>query len=89
MIEIGARAPARLELGPLGEEGRRAFGDLARLAPPGALAALPALRRRGAILAVPSLAYWAPSGPRFPLSVRSIVKVRLAEPLRFPDFSEQ
>ena len=88
-IEIGAGAPAGLTLGPLGEDGRRGLGELARAAPPGALAALPALRRRGAILAVPSLLYWATGVRQFPVSVRSIVKARLAEPLRFPDFSEQ
>ena len=89
IIEIGRRAPAGLTLGPLGEEGRRGLGDLARTAAPGVLAALPAVHRRGALVAVPSLGYWAPGVRPFPVSATSIVKARLAEPLRFPDFSEQ
>jgi len=82
-IEAGAGVPEGLTVGALGELGRLAIGARGGAVPAGALAALPAIRRGTAILAVPSLGY---GDPALPLTVRSLVAERIADPLGFPDF---
>ncbi len=88
-VTVGKGAPAGLILGPLGEEGRRQVGGKAGSAPAGALAALPALRKGGRILAVPPLCYSDRGRRPLPVSVHSVVGERLAEPPLFPDFSAE
>ena len=85
-VEIGTRAPAGLKLGALSETGRRAIGVRAGSAPPGALAALPALWRGNTVKAVPSLGYFDGGGRNFRVSARPIVPDRLAKAPKFPDF---
>jgi hypothetical protein len=55
------------------------------MAAAGALAALPALCRRGRVLAVPGLDFFA-GGARFSVEFRSVLPDRLAVPPKFPDF---
>jgi tRNA(Ile)-lysidine synthase len=76
--------PAGMTVGALGEEGRQAIGARAGTVPAGALAALPAIRRGTAILAVPSIGY---GNTSLPLMLDSVVGRRIAEPARFPDLS--
>jgi tRNA(Ile)-lysidine synthase len=82
-ITIAKSAPAGVILGPLGEDGRREIGIGAGAHPAAALAALPALRQRGEIVAVPSLsegeAPWA--------AVHSTLPDRLVRPPLFPDLA--
>ncbi len=87
-VVAGEGMPSGMVLGPLGEEGRRSVGATAGAAPAGALAALPALRRRDRILAVPQISYVDAnlSGP-LPVEVHAVVAKRLAEPPLFPDFT--
>jgi len=82
-VEVGAGVPAGLSLGALGEAGRRAIGRRAGTHPAGAIATLPAFRRRGKIIAVPPLSY-GPEG--FSVVVRALVGERLKTPPLFPDF---
>jgi tRNA(Ile)-lysidine synthase len=82
-IAVGKGAQAGLTLGPLGEAGRREVGAKAGVHPAGALAALPAFRRKGEVVAVPSLE---PS-EGFPATVRPIVAERLQLPPLFPDLA--
>lgn len=85
LVEAGADLPAGLTIGPLGEEARRAAAPGAEAGPPGALAALPAIRQGTAILAVPSLHI----GERaLPVTVTPITARRLQSPPQFPDFGE-
>lgn len=84
-ITIGDRAPTDVMVGALGESGRRAIGATATLAPAGALAALPALRRGAEILAVPSLCWRAAEAGDFAIAARPLVEERTVVPLRFPD----
>ena len=56
------------------------------LAPPGALAALAALCRRGRILAVPALGYFVSAAKGLDVTIEPIVEQRLAAPPLFPDF---
>lgn len=86
-VEIGRDAPDGLALCALGEDGRRTVGALARLAPAGALAALPALRLGQAIVAVPTLSFFGEAVTPFEVSVTPVLAARLAESQRFPDFS--
>lgn len=82
-VEIGPGAPDGLTLSGLGEEGRRETGARPDV-PPGALTALPAIRRHGTLIAVPSLG-WQKEGWAFAAAARPIVAERLAEPPRFPE----
>ena len=86
-IAAGGGMPAGVTIGPLGEDDRRRVGAVAGGAPAGALAALPALRRRGRILAVPALSYTARGGESLPLTVRPLIAKRLGEPPLFPHFA--
>jgi tRNA(Ile)-lysidine synthase len=88
-IEIGQDAPAGLVVGALGEDGRRAIGAPSRMAPAGALAALPAFRLGPAIVAVPTLSYFREGMTPFEASVAPILAERLATPPRFPDFTAE
>lgn len=82
-VAVGKGAPVGLTLGPLGESGRREIGAVSGTRPAGALAALPALRRRGKVVAVPSLS----EGEAFPVTVRPILLDRLRRPPLFPDLA--
>jgi tRNA(Ile)-lysidine synthase len=82
-VEVGKGAPAGLTLGPLGEAGRRELGTTAGIHPAGALAVLPAIRRNGKVVAVPSLQPL----EGFPAAVRPIVAERLQLPPLFPDLA--
>ena len=84
-IEAGRGVPRGLSLGPLGEAGRREIGAKAADAADGALAALPAIRRKSAILSVPGLGFQAAGEVAPPVEIHSILARRLAEPSRFPD----
>jgi tRNA(Ile)-lysidine synthase len=85
-VDVGIGAPIGLRLAALGEAGRRAIGaHSSETATVGALAALPALWRRGRVLAVPGLDYFA-RGANFTLEFRSVLPDRLAIPPSFPDF---
>lgn len=86
-VEAGRTLPAGLVVGALGEDGRREIGAGGGLAPRGSLAALPAVRRRGRIVAVPAVGYFANSAKGLDVSIRPIVGERLAAPPLFPDFS--
>jgi hypothetical protein len=86
-VVVGAEAPTGLSVGPLGEAGRRLVGAYAGALPAGALAALPAVRQRGRIVAVPALAYLGRGGDNLPVTVRPLVAERLCEPPLFPDFT--
>jgi tRNA(Ile)-lysidine synthase len=89
-IEAGAGLPEGLVVGALGEAGRLAIGARAGAAPAGALAALPAIRRGTAILAVPSLDHGLGHGDAaLPLTVRALAAERIADPPTFPDFGAE
>jgi tRNA(Ile)-lysidine synthase len=84
-VKVACDAPAGLSLSALGDEGRRALERRPDGVPAAAMAAIPAVRRRGRVVAVPSLGL----GDRAVLSavtVRSAVDDRLANPPLFPDF---
>jgi tRNA(Ile)-lysidine synthase len=83
-VSVEEGGPAGLKLGLLGEEGRRSVGATAGAHPAGALAALPAFRRNGRIIAVPALGYGAGTPPA---TARQIVADRLARPPLFPDLA--
>lgn len=86
-VTVGRGALAGLTLGPLGEAGRRHIGERAGTLPAAALAAVPAIRRRGRTVAVPSLGYTAPGSGALPVVVRPVVGERLSTPPLFPDFT--
>ena len=88
-VTVGHHGLSGLTLGPLGEDGRIAVGASAGGVPASALAALPALRRGGKIVAVPGLSYASLAAPALDVAVTSILAERLAEPPRFPDLTEQ
>lgn len=83
-VSAGPELPRGMVLGALGEADRRALKPrLATDAPPAAVAALPALRRHGRLVAVPPLGFGPlPAG----VSVVEIVSRRLARPPLFPEF---
>mgnify|MGYP001095828358 CR=1 FL=1 len=83
-VEAGEGLPAGLTLSALGEAGRLAIGATAGEAPAGAIAALPAIRRETAILAVPSIGFGDVS---LPVAVRPVLAAKLARPALFPDFT--
>jgi len=83
-ITIGDGVPPGVMIGALGEDGRRANRILAA-APPDALAALPAFRRGGEILAIPSLSWRAAEFGDVAISARSLVAERSKTPQHFPD----
>jgi len=85
-VAVGAGAPAGLWVGPLGEEGRRLVGAYAGQWPAAALATLPAVRRRGKLVAVPTLGYAGPGGEGLPVAVSPVLGERLSVPPLFPDF---
>jgi len=100
--EIGRTAPPASVLEPgattvwdrrfrlraaLGEERRRAIGAGRGLAPLGALAALPAIERRGRVVAVPALGFFTNSAKGLDITICPILMQRLAAPPRFPEFS--
>jgi len=82
-VAVGKGAPLGLTLGALGEAGRREIGARAGVHPAGALAALPAFRRKGKVVAVPLLQ----PGEGFPATVRQILGDRLQHPPLFPDLA--
>ena len=84
MIAVGRGAPAGLSLGALGEAGRREIGAAAGTHPAGALAALPAFRKKGRIVAVPSLSF---GNGELPVTVRPVLLDRLGAPPLFPDLA--
>ena len=84
-VEVGKGAPAGLSLGPLGEAGRREFGPFDQDHPVGAVAALPALRRRGRIVGVAPFSSGFPPGAASSVTVRAILGERLRRPPLFPD----
>src|SRR6185503_18143952 len=84
-VEVAGAIPPGLTLRALGETGRVAVGATADLAPPGALAALPAVFSGDEPQAVPSLG-WSWEGISLPLEVRPVVAERLKEPPLFPDY---
>lgn len=86
-VRAGGSAPAGLTVAALGEEGRRALGIGRDRGPPGALAALPAVRRRGRIIALPSLGIFGKPAAGLDVVACPIVGQRLAQPPLFPDFS--
>jgi tRNA(Ile)-lysidine synthase len=85
-VEVAADAPRGLTLSGLGGD-----GGLAVPRPPGipaaALAAVPAVRRRGRVVAVPTLAM-GEAAVLAAVLVRARIAMRLAEPPLFPDFAE-
>ncbi len=83
-VTIGRGLPPGLTLGPLGETGRSEAGLKATAGPIGALDALPAIRRKGRLVAIPSLS-WARA--TVPVAIGQIVAERLAEPPLFPDLA--
>jgi tRNA(Ile)-lysidine synthase len=85
-IEPGEGLPDGLTIGALGEAGRLAIGAPAGAVPASALAALPAIRRETAILAVPSLGHGDLS---LPLTVRAMTAERIADPPGFPAFDAE
>lgn len=88
-LRAGGSAPAGLTVAALGEDGRRALGIGRDRGPPSALAALPAVRRRGRIVALPSLGIFTGGSAGFELTARPIVGQRLVQPPLFPDFSPE
>jgi tRNA(Ile)-lysidine synthase len=86
-VEMGVGAPAGIALEALGEDGRLAVGARGGAAPPGAVAALPAFRLGGRLLAVPPLGFSNRDVASLPISARTIVAERLADPPRFPEFT--
>ncbi len=85
-VSVERMAPQGLTVAALGEAGRRAIG-VRVAAPPGAVAALPAILRRGRIVAVPTLDYYAESLWSADLVVRPLLAHRLADPPLFPDLA--
>lgn len=71
-----AGVDAALTLGPLGEAGRRNLGLRSSVAPPGALAALPAIRAGAEIIAVPSVGFAGDGGSGAEIRIECIVGAR-------------
>ena len=88
-VRLGRGAPAGLTVGALGEAGRRLVGAAAGDAPAGALAGLPAIRKRGRILGVPPLGHVGRGGEGLAVTVRPLIEERLARPPLFPDFAAE
>ncbi len=86
-VGVERLAPPGLTVAALGEAGRRAIGLKRLEVPAGAVAALPAILRRGRIVAVPSLDHYMGTTWGADLAVRPILADRLSEPQLFPDFS--
>ncbi len=86
-VSAGHSAPAGLTVAALGEDGRRSVGASRGLAPRAALAALPALKRRTRIVAVPALGYFASPFKALDVAICPILGQRLTQPPLFPDFS--
>ena len=82
-IRVTGQVPDDAVLGPLSEDGRQQIG--AQGASPAALAALPAVRSAGLVIAVPLLGF--AEGPPIPLQLNQIVSIRLRQPPLFPDFT--
>jgi hypothetical protein len=83
VVTAGKGSGSRLSVGALGEDGRRELRIAATTHPAGALAALPAIRRAGRIVAVPPLSGDAADS----FQARSLVAKRLARPPLFPDLA--
>jgi tRNA(Ile)-lysidine synthase len=88
-VAVGRHHLDGLTLGPLGEAGRIALGLSLDGTPAAAVAALPALRRRGKVVAVPAVGHASLAASALDLTVTPIVAERLAEPRRFPDLTGQ
>jgi hypothetical protein len=86
-VTAGPAAPAGLSVSALGEDGRREIGIGRGLAPPGALAALAALRRRGRLVTVPALGYSVSKTNKLDVEIVPTLEGRLSRPPLFPDFS--
>ncbi len=84
-VSAGPSVPAGLTVAALGEAQRREIGAGRGLAPPAALAALPAIERRERAIAVPSLGFFTNSAKGLDVAIGQILEKRLAEPPLFPD----
>ncbi len=82
-VDIRSGNADKLTLSALGEDGRREVGIRPENVPVDALAALPAVRRNGDLVAVPSLG-WKKAGLEFNATARPVVAERLQRPVRFP-----
>jgi tRNA(Ile)-lysidine synthase len=85
-VAVAAGAPPGMTLAALGEEARRGLEERPVGVPAAAVAALPAVRRHGRVVAVPPLG-WGDAGVLAAVTVRCVVGERLAEPPLFPDFA--
>ena len=86
-VSAGPSLAAGLSVAALGDEGRRAIGAGGGLQPRAALAALPAIRRRGRTVAVPTLGFFTNSAKGLDVAVSPILRQRLSAPPLFPDLS--
>jgi tRNA(Ile)-lysidine synthase len=84
-VAADRRLPRGLRIAALGDDGRRAVGAAGEGTPAAALATLPAIRRGGRIIAVPSLGYFDNNISDLPIVLRPILDVRLLRPPLFPD----
>lgn len=87
-IHVSDDAPADLVLGALGEASRGFRADGPNHIPPAALWVQPAIRRKGKVVAVPTIGAGGTGTAAFKLVVRQIVSDRLANPSRFPEYGE-
>ena len=87
-IHIGEDAPSDLVLGALGEASRQFKPDGPNQFPSGALSVQPAIRRRGKVVAAPTIGTTGGGKPAFMLTAREVVSDRLADPSRFPTYHE-
>jgi tRNA(Ile)-lysidine synthase len=84
-VEVRDGAPPGFTLGPLGEADRVRAQPGSRRYPRNALAALPALRRRGKVVAIFPIFSSFPPGSAPIVAVRAILGERLGRPMLFPD----
>jgi tRNA(Ile)-lysidine synthase len=85
-VSVAADAQRGLTLGGLGETGRRGLDVRPAGVPAAAVAALPAIRRRGRLIAVPAVG-WGEGEGVSGVRLTPVVARRLARPPLFPDFS--
>lgn len=84
-VVVAGGGASGLVLGALGEAGRRQLAAHAPRGMPRAIAALPALRRGGAILACPGLGVAPDPGLDIAFSATSLVAARMRDPARHDD----
>jgi len=91
-IHVSDDAPADLVLGALGEASSRFRADGPNHIPPAALWVQPAIRRKGKVVAVPTIgpAEGTTEGGKaaFSVTAREVISDRLADPARFPTYHE-